>query len=129
MENKKILLNAIETPDGTIIISRHRHDFVSHIDANGQYYAVDGGNEYLRRVFDTDDFKDVSVYDDGSHRTRRTNLVWGVNYDKDMNRLPDTDYRYIKDLSTDHIEAILDGGFCRNEFYKEVFNDELNYRK
>lgn len=48
---REIILNQIKTPDGTIIRSMHRHDFVTHVDKNGLTYMVDGGNEYLRRSF------------------------------------------------------------------------------
>ena len=56
-------------------------------------------------------------------------MLWGVNFDKDMNRLPETDYRFICDLNTDHIEAILDGNWARSPRYIAAFNDELNRRK
>lgn len=56
-------------------------------------------------------------------------MLWGVNFDKDMNRLPETDYRFICDLDTDHIEAILDGQWTKNLRYIAAFNDELNRRK
>lgn len=46
---KEIILNQIKTPDGTILMSMHRHDYVTHDDANGLTYMVDGGSEYLRR--------------------------------------------------------------------------------
>jgi len=49
MENIRIILNRIKTPDGTILTSHHRHDYVTHIDKNGFEYMVDGGNDYLRR--------------------------------------------------------------------------------
>ena len=45
-----IIYNAIRTPDGTVIESKHRWDYQAHTDANGQLYAVDGGNDYLRCV-------------------------------------------------------------------------------
>jgi hypothetical protein len=35
-------------------------------------------------------------------------LFWGSNYDKDMNQLPETIYRLIKDLDSSHINAIYD---------------------
>lgn len=55
--------------------------------------------------------------------------LWGVNFDKEMNRLPKTDWRLIKDLTTEHIEAIIDGGFVREgSKYYGVFKRELEYR-
>ena len=56
-------------------------------------------------------------------------MLWGVNFDKDMNRLPETDYRFICDLETDHIQAILDGNWTRHPDYLKAFNNELNRRK
>lgn len=56
-------------------------------------------------------------------------LMWGANYDKDMNRLPATVYRYINELETDHIQAILDGQWTGNSEYIKAFTDELNRRK
>ena len=33
----------MRTPDGTILESKHRHDYVTHLDANGNEYMLDGG--------------------------------------------------------------------------------------
>lgn len=56
-------------------------------------------------------------------------LFWGVNYTKEMEQLPKTDWRLIKDLDTEHIQAILDGGYVRyNDYYKENFENELKFR-
>lgn len=129
LKERRVLKNSIQTPDDTVLISRHRHDYVSHVDKNSEMYAVDGGTEYLRRVYDKHDFKELSVYDDGTHETRRNNLFWGRNYDKDMNKLPETEYILIKDLDTDHIKAILDAQFQISDFYKEVFEEELKQRE
>lgn len=49
MKDPHIVLNQIATPDGTILKSMHRHDYVTYVDKNGLEYMVDGGNEYLRR--------------------------------------------------------------------------------
>jgi len=57
-----IIYNAIQTPDGTIISSEHRHDYVTHEDKNGKTYGVDGGCEYLRRIGDVGDCKDLTLY-------------------------------------------------------------------
>ena len=61
-ENRIIIYNAIQTPDGTIISSTHRHDYVTHEDKNGKTYGVDGGCEYLRRIGDLSGCKDLSMY-------------------------------------------------------------------
>jgi len=43
-----ILRNAIETPDGTFLHSKHTHDYKEYKDKNGEFYMVDGGNMYFR---------------------------------------------------------------------------------
>ena len=75
------------------------------------------------------DFTDTSIDDNGSHELRRQYLTWGSNYDKDMNELPKTIWNPIKDMTTDHIQAILDGGWVKNNtFYEELFKEELKFR-
>jgi hypothetical protein len=55
--------------------------------------------------------------------------LWGSNYDKDMNRLPETIWRPICELTTDHIEAILINGYANNYIvYKNLFEKELELR-
>lgn len=58
----------------------------------------------------------------------REYLLWGQNYDKDMNPLPNTLYKPIKDLAIDHIQAILDGGYAKNPKYIKCFEEELKLR-
>lgn len=124
-----ILVNKIQTPDGTILESKHRHDYVSHTDANGEYYMVDGGKDYLKRSINIIPAIDLTIIDDGSHELRRQYLTWGNNYDKDMNRLPETIYNPIMNMTSDHIQAILDGGWAKNNpFYEELFKEELKFR-
>lgn len=62
---KIILVNQIKTPDGTLLVSRHRHDYVTHLDKNGKTYMVDGGNSYLRRTqYDDAPYQELSIYED-----------------------------------------------------------------
>ena len=62
---EKYLANRIRTPDGTILESMHRHDYVTYTDANGLEYMVDGGSEYLRRtVHESAPYEELSVYED-----------------------------------------------------------------
>lgn len=58
-------------------------------------------------------------------------LHWGVNYDKDMNRYSETKWTLIKDLDTNHIEAILTKGYCTptsNPLYYHTFTKVFNKR-
>lgn len=125
----RILVNKIQTPDGTILESKNRHDYVSHIDANGEWYMNDGGKDYLKRSVNIIPYIDLSIVDDGTHELRRKHLTWGRNYDKDMNRLPKTEWITIENMTSDHIQAILDGLWVENNpFYKELFEEELKFR-
>lgn len=127
MENR-ILLNSIKCNNcKDILISTNRHDFNM---CSCHKIGVDGGNEYLRRIGESSDMEDLSVMDDGKHETRRNYLRWGVNYDKDMNRLLKTEWRLIKDMTSDHINNILDNGFVENNlYYKDIFKDEIAFRQ
>lgn len=71
----KLIRNALITPDGTVIESRHRHDYVTHVDANGKTYMVDGGLDYQRRSMHGDEV-DVSLFDTEPHHIQRCILNW-----------------------------------------------------
>ena len=109
------------------IESKHRHDFVT---CKCGKIAVDGGKDYGRTMFtELSDFTDTSIDDDGTHELRRQYITWGKSYDKDMNRLPEAIYIPIKDMTSDHIQAILDNGYAKNNpFYEELFKEELKFR-
>ena len=124
-----VLKNSIQTPDGTILESKHRHDFRTYKDKNGEIYMVDGGKDYLRRFDNIEPYIELSIEDDGTHESRRKYLNWGRNYDKNMVALPQTEWVPIMDMTSDHIQAILDGGWVKNNpFYEELFKEELKFR-
>jgi hypothetical protein len=102
-EPSKIILNALRTPDGTVLVSRHRHDYQTYTDANGKTYMVDGGFDYLRRSAH-DDSEDLSLYDTEPHEVQRKVIVWG-SYGKNGDQ-PLT-YKAVADMETEHIEAVL----------------------
>ena len=58
---------------------------------------------------------------------------WGQNYNKNMEKLPETNWILIKDLSRDHIENILldvlSGKMRVSEEYIEYFSEELKIRQ
>lgn len=122
---RKLLANRWQTPDGKILWSKHRHDFQDHTDKNGIYYYIDGGREYCRGSLTR--MKNLCVYDDGTFKTQREWVVWGKNYDKDMNLLSKTEWVPIKDLETDHIYKILELNYLI-KFMRRLLEDEILYR-
>lgn len=36
-----IISSRLQTPDGTVLHSKHRHDYVTHTDANGKEYMLE----------------------------------------------------------------------------------------
>jgi hypothetical protein len=70
---EKVLIHRhLTTPDGTRLVSRHRHDYKTHLDANGKEYMIDGGDAYLRcsangdeeifELYNTDDIEVIREY-------------------------------------------------------------------
>ena len=126
MSKARIVSNSIRTPDGTILESMHRHDYVTYVDANGKEYMVDGGLDYLRRnVHDDAPYEELSVHSDDSHMLIREVFKWGTR-GKD-GRQPLT-YVPLKHLTTEHIDAILDTQSHIADYVRKIFIDELNYR-
>lgn len=124
-----ILLNRIITPDGTELVSRHRHDYVSHTDANGFVYTVDGGVSYLGRGWQQDapPAKEASLTTEDDFMVCRQEVKWGT-YGKDG----DQPLRYvpIAEMETDHILAIrADYWQSLAPGFKWLFGEELKYRK
>jgi hypothetical protein len=55
---------------------------------------------------------------------------WGTNFTKDMVPLKETKWRAIENLETDHLRAIIDGGWVsHNKVYKDAMLEELRYRE
>ena len=120
-----ILSNRMRTPDGTIIESRHRHNYVTHLDANGKEYMLDGGLDYVRSSANGDE-EFLTVYPDYPHEMIRLLVKWGT-----FGKNGDEPYKEIKiaDLDPYHLRAILDTQqkTMRPALYK-VMQDEVEYR-
>jgi hypothetical protein len=126
MSDEKIVANRIRTPDGTILESMHRHDYVTYTDANGKEYMVDGGLDYLRRIVHDDaPYEEWSVYTDDEHELIREVFKWGTRGKDGKQPLK---YVPLKDLTTEHIEAILDTQTHIQEYIRKIFLDELSFR-
>ena len=118
-----LIYNAIRTPDGTILESRSVHDFVGYTDANGKFYAADGGLEYLKRCGDSD-YEELSLTLEDDFSKIRECVRWGT-YGPEGNQ--PMRFIKIKDMSTDHIRNILKGRLGMK--IRSVFEKELEFRE
>ena len=120
---QQLLAQRIRTPDGTILQSFNRHDYKTHLDAKtGETYMVDGGLDYCRGTINKVPAEDLCVYvgDDFNHI--RAAFSWGTRGKDGQQPLK---YVPMKDLDTDHIQAILDTqqhipDYIRNQFVMEL---------
>lgn len=127
IESRKLLVNKIMCPDGTVLQSLHRYDFVEHTTSDGDYYFIDGGLEYQRYGgTHLDKVVNLAIYDTDPHTTIREEVVWGNRYDKDKNLLPKTRWIKIKDLTNDHLAGIYH--HVEVGTYSKIMLDEINYR-
>lgn len=121
----QLVYNAIRTPDGTILESRHRHDYREYTDANGKTYMVDGGLDYTRHSANGDEEWIGVTMADGHHIVREA-ITWGTygpNGDQPLS------YVKLSDMSSEHIQACLDNVPRIYPQIREAFEDELEWRK
>jgi len=121
----QMLVNKMITPDGTVIYSRHRHDYTEYVDKNGELYVLDGGLDYTRTSSNKVPATYAPVYDTDSHDLIREEFSWG-SYGKD-GKQPLT-RRPLKDLEDDHIEAILATQHQIPQYIRKIFLDEQQFR-
>jgi len=125
IEKPKILSSQLKTPDGTILESFHRHDYVTHKDANGKEYMLDGGCAYIKRSINGDE-ELITVTTADSHSVIREAVTWGThgkNGDEDFKRVK------LANMTGDHIKACLETQVANMlpALYK-VMQNELEYR-
>ena len=96
-----LIRNAIQTPDGTVLVSKYRHDYQSYQDANGKTYVIDGGLDYVRSSIHHDQVS-LALYDDEPHEVQSAYLTWGtygIRGDQPRSDIASAD------METAHIEA------------------------
>lgn len=124
---KRIVHNSIRTPDGTVLVSRSVHDYVTHIDENGHEYMVDGGRSYLRRnIVEEAPYEELSLYTDDPHEQIREKVTWGT-YGKNGTEL--FKLKLLKDLTNNHISAILKTQLQLSEEIRQMFRNEIDFRR
>ena len=124
--SKQILRNALRTPDGTILESRHRHDYKEYEDANGWVYVVDGGLDYLRRTVNKSaPAVDLSLTEEDPHFFLRDYVTWGT-YGKEGDQ--PLSYVTIAEMSDGHLQAVLDTQKRMYPQVRDLMKAELEYR-
>lgn len=128
-----LLVNGMQTPDGTKLYSRHRHDYVTYFDkVTGKKYMVDGGLDYCRRS-GHEDCKDLTVYyhsaQNGSvskaaHEHNREHAVWGTYGLKGEGPLM---YVKVKDMDSEHMKKVIE--LEMNPTIRAVMVEELRVRR
>lgn len=122
----KTVASFLITPDGTLLQSYHVHDYKTHKDANGEEYMIDGGCAYLRTSVNEEPAEYFTVTTDDAHAMQRKYFHWGT-YGKDGKQ--PLEWKPLRALDTEHIEAILDTQHHIPEHLRKLFSDEIEYRK
>lgn len=125
----KIILNSIRTPDGTVLISRHVHDYVEYVDSvSGELYMIDGGNEYLRRSINKIPFEELSLDENSPFELIREVYCRGT-FDKDRKRI----WVPMSQMSNEHLKNCIQYniklGHGKDCFANQMYQKELYYRK
>lgn len=122
----KLVYNAIRTPDGTVLVSRHRHDYKSYVDeVSKEAYMVDGGTDYTRRTTGQKwPYEELSLYTTDPIFKVREVFTWGT-YGKNADK-PLT-YILLKDMSIEHIKNVIRLP-KQSETMVFLFTAELVYR-
>ena len=123
---KHLLYNALRTPDGTILESRSRHDYIEYKDkVSGEIYILDGGLEYQRMSINEAPAENLAVYTSDLHCKIREVFTWGT-YGRDG--LQPKKYVLLKDLTDEHLAAILRTQTHLPAEMQKVFRDEILFR-
>ena len=126
---RQLILSRIQTPDGTILTSWHRHDYVTHLDANGEEYMWDGGTDYQRYNICKEPFKDLSIYSDSPFEVIRQNYYRGSrgkNGDQSFTWTP------MNEMSNQWLKNCIEYNtqlFRKDCFANKMYRKELQYRR
>jgi hypothetical protein len=96
-----VIYRELITPDGTKLVSHHRHDFVVYTDKNGKVYMLDGGyNSGYYRTSCNGDENIVEITSDAPFTTKR-------EYFERYN-VHSKSYVKLKDIPDDWLQNIID---------------------
>lgn len=119
----QILVSKLLCTDGTVLHSRHRHDYQEHTDTiTGQWMMLDGGQSYIRH---SGNGELLTITTDDEHSLIREHLDWGSR-GKDGNS-PLT-YITLKNIDDDHLLAIFRTQTHLPGYLLNVFAAEISFR-
>lgn len=121
----KTVASFMITPDGTLLQSYHVHDYKTYTDANGEQYMIDGGCEYLRTSVNEEHAEYFTVTTDDTHEMQRKCFHWGTRGKDGQSPLT---WKPLRELDTDHIQAILETQHQIPKHIRKLFENELEYR-
>ena len=125
MQEPKLIANRWVAPDGEVLQSKHRHDCVLYTcTKTGLQCMLDGGIAGYIRL--SGPLESACVYSNAPHEEKRKVFFWGSRGIDGMQPLV---YNALKDLETSHVEAIIETQVHLPEHIKEMFEQELIYRK
>ena len=105
-----IIQNAIlNLESGEIIVSTHRHDYVTSYFEDGSCISADGGLDYFKRSFNCSGnhrYKDISLVESDCLNKKIDCLVWKT-FGKNNEYAPDGKWFLLRDLTKSHLKAIL----------------------
>lgn len=118
----QIIQNAAKVTDNgkiTYIQSCHVHDFRRYDFDNGKdWFAVDGGKEYARRAYSSsqilENVENYCLYSDSPQKDIQDKLLWGSLANGEVI------FRPIKELTMEHLQAILDTQHGIGALHKKI---------
>jgi hypothetical protein len=121
-----VLAYLCETPDGTILQCKNRHDYQEYNDkVTGETYMIDGLGYYTRSNVNVVPAEYTFVTLDTPHELARQYVMWGTR-----GKTGDQTLKYISvaNMETAHIQAIIDAQFQIAAELREFLKRELNFR-
>ena len=128
-QERFMIANRVQTPDGTILWSRHRHDYVAYDDANGEHYMLDGGPDILcwrSSINENAPAKLLQVFSDAPFEEIRQVMLRGTR-DKDGDEI----WIPLCKMNDLHLVGVLDynENLGIRSKYDQFIEKEIEYRK
>lgn len=119
-----VVYREMVTPDGTKLISRHRHDYQAYTDKNGKYYMLDGGlnSGYYRRSANGDE-KIVEVTTNDNFELIRIHFARYNRFTRTYVNLCDINNDWLQNI----IDYYIDNGYKKEKLFY-LFLEEKIYR-